>query len=353
MASELWGPASGVSVRRQEDSQLELQGAQTANLISEIGARPAQVRRANAEAAKLEQEVAAERAFASMAQGGLGPSQDIADRFDFVADKALKAGLLDKAKTFATAGADIRTKRATQLSEQAQQRERDIKAAGEKAKKIADLFGTTTSPAAWAAANFTYEQMYNEPSPYKDDAWSPELAKQVGQQGLEYKDAADLLIKQEKQKSLDDLRANREKNDEVQRRLNEERIKTERARQKALEKAGKGKGTKFNTRRNALNTIKSDWVMTDEEAALIADEVAELADDILLENPGMKGPEAVAQAYVKSADSFKGKVKNPMKGGGDVAAQQALTKKFGVAYDPNYEYKQVGNELKARKKVAK
>lgn len=351
--AELWGPAAGISARRQEDAEIGLRDMQARNLMSDIAARPAETRYKTAAARRLEIENEQEERFAEASkdiqfEGGMA---DVLDQFALT---AANAGQPTKAGEFAGKAAQIRAAQATQLSEQAQEQERRYKLAIEKADRVNQLFGMADSPESWEAANRIFEVISGQPSPYKDVPFTPEAAEKIGRQTLKFKDAMELRLKETQQQNLEQLRKRQADSLALRDKLTEQQISESKAREAKIKKEGGSEKPDLSTnRRMALNTIKTDWEIEAAEAELLADQINERAAAMLRENPGLKGSEAVTRAYgeAKDAGAFEGLPPNPLKRGtSEAAAQKALAEKYGVPYDPGYTYREKDGKLQRKKK---
>lgn len=351
--ADLWGPAAGVSHRRQEDAEIGLRDMQARNLMSDIAARPAETRYKTAAARRLEIENAQEERFAEAAQD-VRPEGGMADVLDQFARTAMATGQPSKAGEFAGKAAQIRAAQATQLSEQAQALERKYKLAIDMADRTNQLFGRADSPESWEAANRIFEVVSGQPSPYKDVPFTPEAAEKIGRQTLTFKEAMELRLKETQQTNLEQLRARNEQTLDLRDQLTQQQINESKAREAKIKKEGGSKKPDLSTsRRMALNTIKTDWEIEATEAELLADQINERAAAMLKENPGLKGSEAVARAYgeAKDAGVFEGLSPNPLKRGvAESNAQKALTEKYKVPYDPGYEYREKDGKLQRKKK---
>lgn len=320
MADDLFGIASGVRSRQESDARVGLENAQTQLTLGEVAAQPDKQTEIQLKNRITQLDLEARRKFAAAAANQ--PTNDPADAMDNFARVAISAGMPDKAGAFAKEASQIRENRAQTLSAQAMERERRMTIALNQAKAAGQLFGSATDQASWDSANKAWSVMFQQPSPYANTPFSPQLAAQVNDQAQTAHERVMAGIQKDRLESVNQIRAEEAKRWQVQEDLFRAQTEEAKARTKKLEKAGVtspgSKPSAATDRRVALNLLTTDWAdMEPSEAKLFADDIAERALEIQRDNPGLKNTEAVQRAYgeQKDAGTFFGYTENQKKPG--------------------------------------
>lgn len=356
--ADMFGAPIGISQRTSDDDTHQFRNLQAQEMMGNIAVQPSQLQINQVKAQEAQLDLQMRQKFAAQAQVDqqVGQGRSMADQLDGFAQTAMNAGMVDKAAGFASKASEIRSHAATQASALAMEKERKLKTAIDMMDTSSRLFGNATDDATWNAANRAYPILTGQPSPFEGMSYDPTLAKHIGTQSLSAKDKLEIDLKQHQQDALADLRTQEQTKREADTKLATARTALVQARTTAIEKAGgAGKPSNATNRRMAMDMLVTDWDDIEKpEANRFADQISERATEMMKENPGLKGSEAVTRAYgeLKDADAFYGfhpAAKRPTRTT-PIPAQKTLAETYGQPYDPAYEYKEEGGKLLRRKK---
>lgn len=315
-----------------------LQHAQELHNLGQVAMVPHQIRKLDAESAKLETEAAesermarlmagaftgsarAPRGFASdfdaQAFGTEAKPVSMADQLDEVARLAGVAGLVGKAESLAKTSSLIRAREARAAQSAASRDKTLLDIRKEGAEMIGRTFGNVSDEASWDTANRLYEFQTGQRSPYAGVPYSADLVENIKQNALSLKDQADIEDKDLDRERKENYGNKRLQISGIMAEIAALRLQLEKAREKRLARAGGGRQV---SSPNQEEISQAKKIVTKNFPALDATELKDAAFAIASEaralrkqNPALDANTALWQAYV--AAQRNGDLSNVSKG---------------------------------------
>lgn len=174
---EMWGPAASgprlVDFDRikaaEQLGEIAMQPYKAESLAANAAVNRAHADLYGAQAQAKRREAVQEAQLAQLiaqSQGQVSQGMDMADQLDSWAELATGAGMVTKAGEFAKQAAHLRLQAARTANAATNAELHQLKAAGERSERIANLLAGVNSPEGWAAANQLYSMQYGEASPF-------------------------------------------------------------------------------------------------------------------------------------------------------------------------------------------
>lgn len=289
------------------------------------------------------------------------------DNIGRLAEVAAGAGAPNKAMGLLKTYEGLISHKATIEAAQARQQFYHLKTAQEQTQWFATHAMDVKDPQSFDKLNNDFEAQFNTPSPYRGMQWSADLPDRIAKEALSVKDRITISMRDAESKAREADRADAQRSRRVREGIAQQRLKLEQEREGRQQKLGKTADPTPGTIEEAKRLILKDYPNIDDKDGA-AYNVASEAKAIMRKNPSLGASEAVAQAYLAAKSRGEFVEGQPFTIGGfkvpgttpqtkfvrpelqRESAQMDLAKKYGVQYDPTYEYREVAGQLQRRKK---
>lgn len=315
--------------------QNELVKARTQSELSDVAMAPVRRRLIEAQAGKLEEEVATAKRFRDLMMGvqqsdplaGIGGPEGVgavamdtkpislADQIDGAARLAMGGGFIEKAADLAGKAALVRAREARQADSLAGASNKVLQFVRDDAKLTASLLADVKDQDSWNRANALYTFQTGRPSRYASVPFSPELVKSIRDGAISTEKQADLEEKRLKREADERYRKQRLGQIDTQNEIRDRRLTLEREREERLSKAGGGKTVAGPAKAEvdqAARLIRKDY--PDLQAADLNDSAYSIAAEaraLRKRNPALDANTAIQQAIAQAVQD--GDFKTSMK----------------------------------------
>lgn len=261
-----WGPEASPSRLIQRDTLEALNiGSTVQERLGRIAMQPAELRKKELEAEKLQFEMDEERAVRELisramsgtpagAEQAFGDNPEffgqaamkpagMADKLDNVAQVLAGSGRLKKAQDAAKAAADIRAKADEGAKDRTQAVLNELKMVRDQAEDMAQFFGGATDQASWDMANRLYEFQTGQRSPMANVPYSPEVISGLNERALSAKERFDLAEREATRLGTQQYRNSRLRQFDAEQRVREIQAGIAKQREERIAKnSGRGTG---------------------------------------------------------------------------------------------------------------
>lgn len=236
------GAAEGFN-QAQGDQQKLLLG------LGRIAMQPAQFRKVNAEAAKLESAVEQDRLMSQLASKVMGESQggtpgerrSTASPFEKLSEISMRSGLWGQSMKLSNLSSQMRQREATEVASLSRAEVNSLTAQRKELETLEGFLSAATDQASWETGNTLFAAMTGKPSPYANTPYSAEAQADLTKMSMLAKDRLQNLAITSEYGSRDKNRQSQIDHRAFLERMAERRLQLDRDREARRNKDGADK----------------------------------------------------------------------------------------------------------------